>query len=167
MKKQWFRAGLALRFAQEGDIAVLSGLNHQLIRDEGHRNPMTVPELEERMRGWIESSAYQAVMLELDGFLAGYALFRREPAPTVYLRQFFICRDHRRQGIGRRAIALLLSELWQPGTRVIVDVLVGNKSAIAFWKAVGFVDYSVCLEMFVTDERSTPGTDTGTGLTHL
>ena len=154
MKKQWTRAGLVLRFAQEGDIAVLGELNHQLIRDEGHRNPMTVPELEDRMRGWIESCAYRAVILELEGSLAGYALFRLEPEPTVYLRQFFICRDRRRQGIGRRAIALLQSEVWPPGTRVVVDVLVGNKSAIAFWKAVGFVDYSVSLEMFVSDQQS-------------
>ena len=69
MKKQWITAGLVLRFAREGDVAVLGELNHQLIRDEGHRNPMTVPELEERMRGWIESSAYRAVILELEGSL--------------------------------------------------------------------------------------------------
>jgi hypothetical protein len=31
--------------------ALLAELNHQLIRDEGHRNRMTVPELKRRMRG--------------------------------------------------------------------------------------------------------------------
>ena len=34
------------RFATAADAPVLAVMNQQLIRDEGHRNPMTLPELE-------------------------------------------------------------------------------------------------------------------------
>ena len=37
-----------------------------MIRDEGHRNRMTVPELEQRMRGWI-AGEYRAVVYEEGG----------------------------------------------------------------------------------------------------
>jgi hypothetical protein len=46
---------LLYRQAAADDAPLLAELNHQLIRDEGHRNPMTVPQLEERMRQWLAS----------------------------------------------------------------------------------------------------------------
>lgn len=42
------------RFATSGDAALLAELNYQLIRDEGHRIPMTVSELADRMRTWLK-----------------------------------------------------------------------------------------------------------------
>src|SRR5205823_12203336 len=42
------------RRATQNDCPLLAKLNHQLIRDEGHRNTMNVAELEARMRGFIE-----------------------------------------------------------------------------------------------------------------
>jgi hypothetical protein len=51
------------RQATLNDSSLLAKLNHQLIRDEGHRNPMTVPELENRMRGWL-STDYEAIIFE-------------------------------------------------------------------------------------------------------
>src|SRR5262245_41538269 len=50
---------MTFRAATLEDCPRLADLNHQLIQDEGHRNPMTVPELEQRMRDWI-SSEYRA-----------------------------------------------------------------------------------------------------------
>jgi hypothetical protein len=41
------------RSATLDDAPLLAEMNHQLIRDEGHRNPMTVFELAERMREWL------------------------------------------------------------------------------------------------------------------
>jgi hypothetical protein len=43
------------RRAIADDCILLAKLNHQLIRDEGHRNKMTVPELEQRMKNWLAS----------------------------------------------------------------------------------------------------------------
>ncbi len=44
---------MTFRPATNDDCPLLAELNHQLIRDEGHRNRMTVAELEQRMRGWL------------------------------------------------------------------------------------------------------------------
>ncbi len=48
-------ATLNPRFASVEDCSMLAAWNYQLIRDEGHRNPMDIFELEERMRGWLAS----------------------------------------------------------------------------------------------------------------
>ena len=54
---------MTFRFATLADTELLANLNHQLIQDEGHRNRMTVPELQRRMTEWL-SSEYQAVLFE-------------------------------------------------------------------------------------------------------
>ena len=36
---------LTHRLARLADVPLLAQMNHQLIRDEGHENPMTLPEL--------------------------------------------------------------------------------------------------------------------------
>ena len=111
---------------------MLAGLNHRLVQDEGHRNRMTVPELEERMRGWL-AGEYRAVIFEDDGDVVAYALFREQP-DEVYLRQLFVVRDRRRQGLGRRAVEILRSRVWPRTKRLTVDVLVANEGAVAFWR---------------------------------
>lgn len=65
---------VTFRYATSDDCPRLPELNHQLIRDEGHRNPMTVQELEQRMRGWI-SGEYRAVIYEDSGEVVADALF--------------------------------------------------------------------------------------------
>jgi hypothetical protein len=44
------------RIATAEDSPTLAELNNQLIRDEGHRNPMTIVHLDERLRNLM--SAY-------------------------------------------------------------------------------------------------------------
>jgi predicted acetyltransferase len=134
-----------LRVATNSDAAALARMNAELIRDEGHRNPMTLPELAVRMAGWL-GGEYQAVLFEEAGATLGYALFKREPE-WVYLRQFFVERRHRRKGIGREALRQLISGPWKDVPSIRLDVLVGNAAGIAFWRAVGFKDYAVTMEM--------------------
>jgi hypothetical protein len=45
-------SGMRHRFATSTDAAILGELNHQLIRDEGHRNRMSIPELVARIKDW-------------------------------------------------------------------------------------------------------------------
>ena len=135
---------LGWRFASEGDLGFLAEWNHQLIRDEGHRNPMTVQELGQRMRGWL-AGGYEAVVF-CDGDPAAYALFRREEG-LVHLRQLFVRRDMRRRGVGRCAFEILRRDVWPRSARLTVDVLCSNKSAIAFWRSVGYRDYCLTLEI--------------------
>jgi predicted acetyltransferase len=136
---------MTFRCATLNDCALLAELNHQLIRDEGHRNPMTVPELEQRMKGWL-ASEYEAVIFEDGGEIVAYALYREQPE-EIYLRQLFVVRNQRRKGIGRLAMELLRSKIWPKHKRLTVEVLVQNEAAIAFWRSAGYKDYSLTLEI--------------------
>jgi len=137
---------ITFRRATRDDCARLAELNHQLIRDEGHRNPMTVPGLEQRMKNWL-AGEYAAVLFENDGEAVAYALYREEPE-EIYLRQLFVVRNRRRQGIGRQAMEILRSQIWPKHKRLTVGVLVQNTGAIAFWRAMGYRDYSLTLEIW-------------------
>lgn len=134
------------RRATSADCPLLAELNHQLILDEGHRNPMTVPQLEQRMRGWLESGEYAAILFEDGGEVVAHALYREQP-DEIYLRQLFVVRERRRQGLGKQAMRLLFSEIWPKTKRLTVEVLVANTAAVAFWRAVGYRDYSLTLEI--------------------
>ncbi len=136
---------ITFRPATLQDCGILANLNHQLIRDEGHRNPMTVPQLEQRMRGWL-ADQYRAVIYEDGDEVVAYALYR-EQLDEIYLRQLFVIRSRRRQGIGRKAVEILRSQLWPKNKRLTVEVLVANQNAVAFWRAVGYLDYSLTLEI--------------------
>jgi len=136
---------VTFRKATLSDCALLADLNHQLIRDEGHRNRMSVPQLEERMREWL-ASEYVAIIFEDNKETVAYAVYREQPK-EIYLRQLFVVRSRRRQGIGRKAIEMFRSQIWPTGKRLTVDVLVQNTAAVAFWRAVGYKDYSLTLEI--------------------
>ena len=135
---------LSWREASESDLGLLAEWNHQLIRDEGHRNPMTVAQLAERMKTWLHGE-YRAVLFSSDEPV-GYALFKQEEN-LIYLRQFFVRRDRRRVGLGRAAFSILTHEIWPGGVRLTVDVLCQNQGGIAFWRSVGYRDYCLTLEM--------------------
>ncbi|MGA2788193.1 MAG: GNAT family N-acetyltransferase [Verrucomicrobiota bacterium] len=134
------------------DCALLAELNHQLIRDEGHRNRMTVPELEQRMKGWL-ASEYAAMLFENDGEVVAYALYREQPE-EIYLRQLFVTRNQRRKGIGREAVKILRSKIWPKNKRLTVEVLVQNEAAVDFWRAVGYKDYCLTLEILPDTNRT-------------
>lgn len=106
---------------------------------------MTVPELEQRMKGWL-AAEYVAILFEEGGNVVVHALYREQPQ-EIYLRQLFVARDRRREGIGRKAIEILRTEIWPKDKRLTVDVLVHNTGAIAFWRAVGYKDYCLTLEI--------------------
>jgi predicted acetyltransferase len=127
------------------DCALLAELNHQLIRDEGHRNKMTVPELEQRMKSWLVSE-YKAIIFENGREIVAYALYREQPE-EIYLRQLFVVRNQRRKGIGREAFEILRTKIWPANKRLTVDVLIQNEAAVAFWRSVGYKDYCLTLEI--------------------
>jgi predicted acetyltransferase len=137
--------GLRFRMATAADCPMLADLNQRLIRDEGHRSTMTVPQLEERMRTFLRGE-YRAIIFELRGETVAYALYREQPG-EIYLRQLFVVRHLRRQGIGRKAVELLRTRIWPAGKRLTVDVLIANNPAVCFWRSVGFSAYSLTLEI--------------------
>jgi ribosomal protein S18 acetylase RimI-like enzyme len=134
---------LTFRPATLGDAEALARLNHQLIQDEGHRNPMNLGQLGERMRGWLAYEGYEA-LLGFDGDeLVAYVLWR-DLHDSIHLRQIYVQRDYRRQGTARHLVFTLFAR-W-PDTRFTVDVLAGNARALAFWRRMGYQDYAVMLE---------------------
>ena len=136
---------LEYRFATQEDVPLLAEMNQQLIRDEGHRNKMTLPQLQERMSGWLQGE-YTAVIFSEGPDTVGYALFRKDPK-WIYLRQLFVKTELRRKGIAREAISWLKKNAWKETKIIRVEVLVDNPDGISFWKAVGFKDYCATMEM--------------------
>ena len=133
------------RWATLADCAILAEYNHQLIQDEGHRNAMGVPELEERMRHWLATD-YVAVLFAKNRETVAYALYREEPE-EIYLRHLFVVRHRRREGIGRTAMGILRSQIWPGAKRLTVEVLTQNTGAIAFYRNIGYQDYSLKMEI--------------------
>ena len=137
------------RTAVEDDIPLLGRLNRHLIEDEGHPNPMSVAELESRMRAWLVR-AYAAVLFLNDDAVVGYALYRSD-GTGIFLRQFFICRGERRKGFGRDAVNTLFDHVWPAGATVTLEAVWTNQVAIDFWRALGFEDYALTLRRRMPD----------------
>jgi hypothetical protein len=134
------------RAATLDDCAPLAELNHQLIRDEGHQNQMSVSELEQRMRGWMAAGEYRAVIFE-----QAYA-WSLMPYTANSWRKF-ICANSLSRALNvakesdGKPWKFFAQKIWPPGKRLTVDVLIQNIAAIAFWRAVGYQDYSLTLEI--------------------
>lgn len=136
---------LAILPATTADIAQLVELNRQLMEDEEHPCPLSLAELRERMAGWV-AGEYRVLLFRQRNEICGYAVWRVEEQ-GAHLRHFFICRDQRRRGLGRAAFALLRRDVFPKDLPLHLDAAVWNTAAIAFWRSVGFKDYSLTLEL--------------------
>ncbi len=146
-------SALVCRAATLQDAPLLARMNRQLIEDERSRNPMTIAELEVRMAGWLNGD-WRAVVFEQDGLPVGYVLYQfrsdeyRPSETAVYVRQFFVARERRRRGIGRRAFAIVCEKHFAKASSVVLDALQTNPRARHFWKVIGFRPY--CATMVLT-----------------
>lgn len=131
-------------YAKREHFRHLAEMNQQLIVDQGHHNPMDVDELEERMERWL-TSEYRAVLFHRGSEIVAYALFRDDEWGRTHLRQFFVARGARRQGVGKVAIDLFRHEI-VAGKTVMLEVLLHNEVGRAFWEAVGFREYCLTLK---------------------
>ena len=147
---------MTCRLATLADVEVLTELNGQLVEDEGHANDMTRSQLADRMRAWLQKE-YRAVIFEEEREVVAYALYcvgeKLEGDRFIFLRHFFVQRARRRQGIGREAVRLLLSEILPPGARILLDVLYHNQGARDFWKKIGFKEHCLTLEWWPNREK--------------
>ena len=132
---------MKLRHASKDDLRLLAELNRQLIQDEQAQNPMSLCELQERMSRWL-ASEYRAVIFEVASEPVAYALYRPSEE-GLYLRQFFVIRDRRRQGLGRQAIELFRLQVLPSGTALVLEVLVNNEAGINFWRSLGFREHAI------------------------
>ncbi len=137
---------LQYRLATVQDAPQLGQMNKHLIEDEGYNNPMTVSELTTRMRRWLDFGDYSATLFSSpSGEAIGYAMYRDEGG-YVYIRHFFVQRAHRRSGNGRVMVRLLRERIL-PRKRITLEVLLHNERAISFYRATGFQDYALIMEI--------------------
>ena len=136
---------MTYRLAGTAEIPLLAELNRQLIEDEGDATKFSIEELTGFWRKWL-GNEYQAVLFFDEDRICAYALFRPDEEGTIWLRQFFVCRDCRRRGVGREAMRLLREQIWPLKARIILEVLLGNDRGLQFWRAVGFRDHALVLQ---------------------
>ena len=107
-------------------------------------------ELEARFSGWL-GSEWQVVLLEYGEVVIGYGIYRLQPdsyfpeRTVVYVRQYFIRREYRGQGLGRAGFELMVEELFPSPCRILLEALASNPSGLAFWQHLGFHPYSIAL----------------------
>jgi GNAT superfamily N-acetyltransferase len=135
-------------------------MNRELIEDEGHRNPMTVAQLEERARRFLAQDGYRIDLFEENDRIVGFVTWRQEDDVTeksgwcIHLRQFYVARDARGGGIGRRTVELLMSSRFPKGARVVLEVMQANPGGQAFWSRMGFAPYSMLVERRTETENN-------------
>ncbi len=123
------------------DAEVLGLLNAQLSEDEGAA-VATPSAYRERARDWLTTGRYEAAIAEAGTEPVGYVVWRRDPDyGDVYVRQFFVARDHRSRGLGRALFEEAAREFWD-GEVLRLDVYDSNPRGGAFWESLGFVAYS-------------------------
>ena len=91
------------------DCEYLAELNKELIHAESSDNPMTIKELEQRMKDFLQTFYEAYFFIERDR-VVGYALIKMDCEP-LYLRQFF---DY--SGIQTEA-------LWRTGISDVINLL--------------------------------------------
>lgn len=136
---------MEVRHAGESDVALLADINRQLIEDEWNGDPMSLEQLENRMRRWLAEGDYQALLFLESGTAVAYSLVSVDE-DSAFIRHFFVFRQHRGRGVGRRAVEILVQQIIPPTARITLDVLASNRTGYLFWHSVGFADYAIRME---------------------
>jgi GNAT superfamily N-acetyltransferase len=138
---------ISLMKATVQDLSLLTQMNKELIEDEGSLNPMSIDQLEQRMLNWLTTDDWEVDLVLLAGGVIGYALYQFRvhsilaDAEEVYLRQYFIRRRYRGNGIGLAGIQLLKDSRFEHVKTIVIDVLLSNPKGIRFWQKAGFFSY--------------------------
>jgi len=133
------------RFATDTDLDLLADWDLQLLRKQGHENTMTFPDLRDRMKECLDRDC-KAVIFEYGGEPVAYALYRQTVA-EVNLRHLFVIREHRRKGIGRKAVEILRDRVWPRNRRLTVEIPMENLPSVLFWRSLGYRDHALVLEL--------------------
>jgi predicted acetyltransferase len=141
------------RALKEHDIPQVAEWNVQLHEDEGS-SPLSVEAATKRLQRWFEDGTFQGAIFLVDGNSVGYALYEHQPvhgdqraAKSVYVRQFFICRESRREGKGTAAFTTFVREFVPKSANVVLEVKESNPSGQRFWESLAFKPKSVTYEL--------------------
>jgi GNAT superfamily N-acetyltransferase len=137
---------VTVRRATHNDVPMLARWEAQLAKEEDDGATQTLAEREARLRDWMASGQCIVHVFERAQVSHGCVTWGSHGPREVFVREFFVEPSARRQGVGRAGVALMRAHVWPRDARVSLRVQIGNASALAFWRACGFSDYSVTLE---------------------
>ncbi len=137
---------ICIRKAELSDADLLAQMNKHLIEDEGSRNPMNISQITDRMKN-ILSGDWKAVIISKESEDIGYLVYKLSPdeyfpdRTELHIRQYFIKRQHRGNGLGTYAFDLISKEYFPNDAVLTMDVLEINPKGRRFWEKIGFKPY--------------------------
>lgn len=137
---------IQIRRASHNDAHQLAQWSYALAQEEGIRTTLTARQHEAQLGEWIASAQCVVHVIERGHAAVGFVIWGSHGPREVFVREFFVARDARRQGIGRAAVSLMRSNVWPREARVSLRVLIGSAAYLSFWRACGFSDFSITLE---------------------
>jgi GNAT superfamily N-acetyltransferase len=136
-------AAVKVRPAAEDDVELIYSLIVALAEYE--RAPEEVVGTPELLRQWLfgETPAAEALIGEVDGVAAGFALFHGtfstwECRPGLWLEDLFVLPEFRRFGVGGRLLGNVARVAVERGyTRLTWTALDWNEMALSFYRKIG------------------------------
>jgi predicted acetyltransferase len=112
------------------DLGMLNTGIFPALGEIGHREP-------DQLQRWLVDRSATLLTILIDQKPGGFAMVARETHATraadLRMAEFFVARDHRRRGVGRDAVRLILDRF--AGRWEIVEYS-RNPAAIKFWRKV-------------------------------
>ena len=140
--------GVRIRAATPADAAVLAEMANALNRHVGIGTDPFTPAIVRR-DGFGDDAVFRALLAEIDGAVAGYAIFIRNyntdvAARTILLCDLFVRETARRRGAGRALMAAVAAETVARGARLLEwGVHDANEGAREFYRRLGARQHAV------------------------
>lgn len=143
---------VVVRQATGRDVPLQAQTNDRLVADQGSLNPFSMAELEQRFAEWLQTGTWQVDVFFEREQVIGYAVYQQRgdyyypDQKVVYVRQFYIEREYRGQGLGRAAFHALSHHRFPEGCPVALDVVATNPAGQQFWSRLGFSPYFMAMK---------------------
>lgn len=144
---------LTIRFAEPADVSVLFELIVGLAKYENLAHAVVGNEVLLREHLFGDRPYVEALLAEVDGKAAGFALFFYNYStfltkPGIYLEDLFVVPDYRSKGIGKALLSYLAKlAVERDCGRLEWSVLDWNEPAIGFYQRMGATvlpDWRIC-----------------------
>lgn len=132
-------------------VGLLAEFNRELMSEQGVPSNMTLPEIEARLHEMFDDG-YCAVVFQIDGVSAGYALYRVHPK-YAYIRHFHITPSRRRRATVAQAFGQLRKQELADYATIRVDVPEHKKESLSLWEDLGFRPRAIRLELHTATRR--------------
>jgi GNAT superfamily N-acetyltransferase len=131
---------MTIRSATIEEVEVLANMNHRLVEDMSTEN-WSHDRYRDRFRRWIEGHRWSVDLFVEDKHAVGYSVYQRRQdhfdnaQSVIFMRHFYIEREHRCRGLGRSAFDLLVETRFPRHSGITLDVLPTNPDSTKFWES--------------------------------